>query len=58
LRLDDPIEPSASEEDAMGVSTIDEQREAMLQIAQAIAPTWERRRADIAGAGSRKERAG
>ncbi len=31
----------------MATGTIDEQREAMLQIAQAIAPTWERRRADI-----------
>ncbi|HEX5621885.1 MAG TPA: class I SAM-dependent methyltransferase [Solirubrobacteraceae bacterium] len=31
----------------MAIGTIDEQREAMLQIAEAIAPTWERRRADI-----------
>jgi SAM-dependent methyltransferase len=31
----------------MATGTIDEQREAMLQIAEAIAPTWERRRADI-----------
>ena len=31
----------------MATGTIDEQRAAMLQIAEAIAPTWERRRADI-----------
>jgi ubiquinone/menaquinone biosynthesis C-methylase UbiE len=31
----------------MPTGSIDEQREAMLQIAEAIAPTWERRRADI-----------
>ena len=31
----------------MATRTIDEQREAMLQIAEAIAPTFERRRADI-----------
>ena len=31
----------------MGTGTIDEQRAAMLQIAEAIAPGWERRRADI-----------
>ena len=31
----------------MATRRIDEQREAMLQIAEAIAPTWERRRADI-----------
>ena len=31
----------------MATSSIDEQREAMLQIAEAIAPTWERRRAEV-----------
>jgi ubiquinone/menaquinone biosynthesis C-methylase UbiE len=31
----------------MTTTSIDEQREAMLQIAEALAPTWERRRADI-----------
>jgi ubiquinone/menaquinone biosynthesis C-methylase UbiE len=31
----------------MTTATIEEQRAAMLQIAEAIAPTWERRRADI-----------
>jgi ubiquinone/menaquinone biosynthesis C-methylase UbiE len=31
----------------MAIGTIDEQRAAMLEIAEAIAPTWERHRADI-----------
>src|SRR5215207_1591123 len=36
-----------AKEDAMGTGTIDEQRGAMLEIAEAIAPGWERRRAAI-----------
>jgi ubiquinone/menaquinone biosynthesis C-methylase UbiE len=45
LRLDN--ERERRKENAMDTQTLDEQKRAIYEIAEAIAPTWERRRADV-----------
>ena len=47
LRLDNPPSANEGKEDAMGTQTLDEQKRVIYEIAEAIAPTWERRRADV-----------
>jgi SAM-dependent methyltransferase len=47
LRLDNPPSANDAKEDAMDTQTVDEQKRAMYEIAEAIAPTWERRRSDV-----------
>jgi SAM-dependent methyltransferase len=47
LRLDNPSGADEAKENAMDVQKLDEQKRLIYEIAEAIAPTWERRRADI-----------
>jgi SAM-dependent methyltransferase len=47
LRLDNPPSANNAKENAMDTQTLDEQKRVIYEIAEAIAPTWERRRADI-----------
>jgi SAM-dependent methyltransferase len=47
LRLDNPPSASDAKENAMDVKTLDEQKRVIYEISEAIAPTWERRRADV-----------